>query len=508
MTSENSKRIAKNTLLLYFRMLLTMLVSLYTVRVVLNTLGILDYGIYNVVGGVVVMFSFLSNTMASASQRFFAFELGRNDIAQLKKTFSLTVTIYFLIAFIVVVLAETVGLWFVNFKMVIPIERMVAANWIYQFTILSFVVTILTIPYDAAIIARENMKVFAYVSIIEVTLKLAIVYLLVLFSIDKLKLYAFLMFIASCIVSSIYIIISKRKYEECKFQLYWDKKLFNTLISYSGWNLFGSVAGVLNNQGVNILLNMFFGPIVNAARGIAYQVSTSVNQFVSNFIVAVNPQITKYYAANEKEQMIKLVFQSSKLSFFLLFILSMPVLLETNFILTLWLKIVPEYVILFTRLVIITAMIDSLSYPLMVAAQATGDIKRYQTLVGSVMLLNLPISYCFLKLGFPPQTTMYVAIGVSVVCLFLRLLMLKTLVGLIIRDFVNNVLRKVISVTIFAYILPLWLVLILDDSLLRFFIVGISGLITSIGAMYLIGLSMNEQLLVNSILKKKFIKNK
>ena len=507
MSSENNKRIAKNTLLLYFRMLLTMLVSLFTVRVVLSTLGVLDYGIYNVVGGVVGMFALLSNTMASASQRFFAFELGRNDFLQLKKTFALTVTIYLIIALIVIVLAETIGLWFLNHKMVIPINRLAAANWIYQFTIFSFVVSIITIPYNAAIIARENMKVYAYVSIIEVTLKLLIVYLLVLFTFDKLKLYGLLMFATSCMISSIYITISKRKYEECKFQFYWEKKLFKTLMSYSGWNLFGSLAGVFNNEGINILLNIFFGPIVNTARGIAFQVSTSVNQFVSNFITAVNPQITKYYAANEKEQMKKLVFQSSKLSFYLLFILSMPVLLETNFILTLWLKETPEYVIIFTRLVIIAALIDSLSYPLMTAAQATGDIKRYQTIVGSMMLLNLPISYCFLKLGFPPQTTMYVAIVVSFICLFLRLWMLRGMIGLDFKDFLNQVLMKILLVNIVGYILPLWLVLFLEDNLSRFLLVGTCGLITALGSIYLIGLSKNDRLLLKSILKKKSSNN-
>jgi O-antigen/teichoic acid export membrane protein len=256
MSTENNKRIAKNTLLLYFRMLLTMLLSLYTVRVVWNALGVVDYGIYNVVGGIVVMFSFLSNTMASASQRFFAFDLGRNDIPKLKRTFSLTVTIYFIIAVVVFLLAETIGLWFLNTHMVIPLDRMEAANWVYQFSILSFLVTIMAIPFNAVIIARENMAVYAYVSIIEVILKLIVVYILLLLLFEKLKLYAALMFATTCFVSLIYIVICKRKYPECRYQFHWDKDLFNNLISYAGWNLFGAVAGVMNNQGINILLNM------------------------------------------------------------------------------------------------------------------------------------------------------------------------------------------------------------------------------------------------------------
>ena len=492
-------------MMLYFRMLLTMAVSLFTVRVVLSTLGVVDYGIYNVVGGIVVMFSFLSGTMASASQRFFAFELGRNDTVQLKRTFSLTITIYVVISVVVLLLAETIGLWFLNNKLVIPVERMEAANWIFQFSILSFLATMMTIPYGAAIIAHENMNVYAYVSIIEVALKLVIVYVLVLFSYDKLKLYACLMFATTFIITFIYRTICKRKYQECSFQFYWDRGLFNTLMSYSGWNLFGATAGILNNQGINILLNMFFGPIVNAARAIAYQISGAVNQFVSNFTTAVNPQITKYYAAGEKTRMVDLVFQSSKVAYFLLFFLSLPVLLETNFILNLWLKKTPEYVVLFTRLVIITALIDALSNPLITAALATGKIKKYQIVVGGMLLLNLPVSFCFLKLGFMPEVTMYVAIVISTICLFLRLQMLKGMVGLSISDYFKKVIRAIISVSVVAYGIPIFLSFQMEESLIRFIIVGITGVTTSITTIYFLGLSANERQFIIQIIKSRVI---
>jgi O-antigen/teichoic acid export membrane protein len=452
------------------------------------------------------MFSFLSGTMTSASQRFFAFELGRNDTVQLKRTFSLTITIYAIIAVIVLLLAETLGLWLLNNKLVIPVERMDAANWIYQFSILSFIVTIMTIPYDAAIIAHENMNVYAYVSIVEVLLKLVIVYILVLFSFDKLKLYACLIFATTCIITFIYRTICKRKYQECNFQFYWNRELFNTLMSYSGWNLFGATAGILNNQGLNILLNMFFGPIVNAARAIAYQIIGAVNQFVFNFTTAVRPQITKCYAAGEQQQMMSLVFQSSKLSYFLLFILSMPVLLETNYILTIWLKEIPEYILLFARLVIISALIDSLSYPLMAAASATGKIKQYQIVVGGALLLNLPISYIFLKLGFKPQITMYVAIVISIICLFLRLWMLRGLVGLVVSDYSNKVIKVVIFVSIIAYIIPLFLYFQMEECFIRFIIVGITGVITSIVTIYFIGLSLNEQNYFFQIVRNRILK--
>lgn len=503
MPSENNRRLAKNTLLLYFRMLLAMFVSLFTVRVVFNTLGTVDYGIYNVVGGVVAMFSFLSGTMAAASQRFFAFELGRKDFIKLKKIFSMTIMIYAIVAIVVVLLGETIGLWFLNNKMVIPVNRVTAANWIYQFSILSFLVTIMTIPYDAVIIAHENMKVYAYVSIIEVTLKLLIVYILVCFSFDKLKLYSLLIFMTSCIVTFIYRSVCKRKYKECKFSFKWDKSLFKMLIGYSGWNLFGALAGILNNHGINILLNIFFGPVINAARSIAFQVSSSVNQFVMNFLMAVNPQITKYYATDDKNKMMELVVRTSKLSFFLLFLISMPMLLETHFILALWLKKVPDSVVIFTILIIVSALVDSLSYPLMTAAQATGQIRLYQLVVGGALLLNLPISYCFLKAGFPPQVTMYIVIVISIICFFLRVLILKKMIGMPVLSYYKRVLFQIILVTSLAYIIPFVLVLQLPASGGRFFAVGIAGLITSVISIYSFGLSVNERQYFIQTLKNK-----
>jgi len=491
--SENNKRIAKNTALLYFRMLITMMVSLYTVRIVLNTIGTVDYGIYNVVGGIVTMFSFLSGSMASATQRFFSFELGRKDYNQLKNTFSITVIIYAIIALIIFILAETVGNWFLNTHMTIPLERVEAANWIYQFSIFAFIVTILTIPYNASIIAHENMNVFAYVSIVEVLLKLLIVYLLVVFDFDKLKLYSVLMFSVTLLITFIYRTICIRKYEECHFRFYWNTKLFKTLLSYSGWNLFGSLASVFRNQGINILLNIFFGPIVNAARGITYQLNSAITQFVTNFMTATRPQITKYYAKGEKKNMLDLVFRSSKFSFLLLFVLSMPILLETNFIIKLWLKETPEYVIIFTRLVIITSLIDSLSYPLMTAAQATGKIKIYQATVGGVMLLSLPISYILLKFNFPPQTVMYVAIVNSIICLFLRLILLRKMVGLEPILFLKQIILSSALVCIVAYIIPLFLIFELKEGIYRFVVVLFIGFISSIFASFKIGLSHSER---------------
>lgn len=498
---SNNKRIAKNTLFLYFRMLLTMGVSLYTVRVVLETLGVVDYGIYNVVGGIVSMLSFFSGTMATASQRFFAFELGRNNQEQLNKTFSAIITLYSVLAIVILLLAETIGMWFLNTQMTIPAERMSAAYWVYQFSVLSFMFTMFTVPYNASIIAHENMKVYAYVSIVEVLLKLGIVYFLVLFSFDKLKLFAVLMFSVTVIISLIYRIYCTRNFEECRFSFYWDKNLYKEIVGYSGWNLFGALAGMFNGQGINIVLNLFFGPTVNAARGIAFQVNGAINNFVQNFMVAARPQITKYYAAGEKDEMLTLVFKSSKFSYYLLFLLSMPILIETHFVFLIWLREVPDYVILFTRLIIITGLIDSLSYPLMAAAQATGKVKVYQSLVGSVMLLSLPISYVFLYWGYAPETVFYIGILNSIICLFLRLILLKRMVNLSISVYIREVLLPIIGVSLLSYLAPLVLYYTMKADWFRFIVIGFVGVIITLVSIYTLGLLRSERIYLSNKIK-------
>ena len=343
MSEQNTtKRIAKNTLMLYFRQILIMVVSLYTVRVVLNTLGAEDYGIYNVVAGVVTMFSFLSSSMATASQRYFSFALGENDNEKLKKYFSMSFTIYCLIALIVLVLAETVGLWFVVNKLVVPMERKDAAFWIYQASVFSMIFTILTAPFMASIIAHEDMNIYAYVSIIEVVLKLGIVFLLPLFAIDKLIFYGLLMAVVVFINTAIYRTICVKKYSECKFSFFWEKDLFKELISYTGWNMFGAAVGVFKYQVVNIILNQFFNPIVNTARGIAQQVNSAVNSFAQNFSTAVRPQIIKTYASGEKDKMLQLMFRSCKATFLLMYVFALPLILEMPYVLKLWLKNVPD----------------------------------------------------------------------------------------------------------------------------------------------------------------------
>ena len=501
--NNTTKRIAKNTLMLYFRQILIMIVSLYTVRVVLNTLGAEDYGIYNVVAGVVTMFSFLSSSMATASQRYFSFALGQNDSEQLKKYFSMSFTIYCLIALIVLVLAETVGLWFVTQKLVIPVERKNAAFWIYQASIFSMICTILTAPFMASIIAHEDMNIYAYVSIIEVALKLGIVFLLPLFAIDKLIFYGVLMAGVVFINTAIYRTICVKKYVECKFSFFWEKALFKELVSYTGWNMFGSAVGVFKNQIVNIILNQFFNPIVNAARGIAAQVNSAVNSFAQNFSTAVRPQIIKNYASGEKEKMLQLMFRSCKATFLLMFVFALPLILEMPYVLKLWLKNVPEYAVLFTILALIDALIDTISYPLMAAAQATGKIKLYQAVVGSVLLLNAPVAYVVLKLGFAPYSVFAVSISITILAFIVRLIILKRLIDFSFWKFIGKIAIPIILSSFVALIIPYFIRDFIQESFLRLCVTVIVSIICVGLSGYFVALSKDEKQWIVEIVKSK-----
>ena len=500
----STKRIAKNTLMLYFRQILILLVSLYTVRVVLNTLGAEDYGIYNVVAGVVTMFSFLSGAMATASQRYFAFEMGRGNEEGLQKVFSVTMTIYVLLALIIVILAETVGLWFVNTRLVIPAQRMTAARWIYQFAILSFMVTLLTTPYMASIIARENMNVYAYVSIVEAALKLVIVFMLRVLPYDKLIVYGVLLLIVACINTGLYRGYCKRRYAECRFRLLWDNVLFSEMVSYNGWNLFGASVGIVKNQIINIVLNLFFGPLVNAARAVSAQVNSAVVSFSQNFSTAMQPQIIKSYAAEKYEETMRLVFRGCKGTFFLMYLFALPLMIEMPYVLKLWLKEPPELSVLFTRLALLDALIDSISYPIMTLAQATGKIKLYQGVVGGVLLLNLPVSYCALKLGAPAYSVMIVAIILAFVAFFVRLFIVKCLVHYSIKSFFYRVVFPESIVASLASVLTVKV----NQNLNTVFISLIFTTIVSCFSLgllfFLLGLSVTERKAVVIIIKKRF----
>lgn len=496
-TSSNNKRIAKNTIFLYFRMLLTMAVTLYTSRVVLATLGVDDYGIYNVAGGVVVMFTFINSAMANASQRFLTFELGIGDFGKLHKVFCTSVIIHAFISLIILLLAETIGLWFLNNYMVIPAERMDAAHWVYQFAVLSTIAVMMRVPFNASIIAHEKMSAFAYISILEVILKLIIVYMLSIFDIDKLKLYAILMFCIQFLDCSIYIAYCYKHFTECHFRFYYNKQLFNEMISFAGWSMFGNLAAVAFTQGVNILLNIFFGPVVNAARAVAVQVQNAVQGFVSNFQMALNPQITKNYASGNMEQMHTLIFASSRFSFFLLFFLSLPIIIEAEQILGVWLEEVPQHTVKFVRLILCIMMVDAIANPLITAAQATGRIKVYQAVVGGILLLIVPLSYIALKLGNNPEVVFIVHFSMVIVAHIARLLMVRPMIHLSLRKYFYNVILKIASVTIISSLLPAVIYIILpQDKFYSFLVVCCVSAISVATSVFLVGLVKNEKILI------------
>lgn len=479
-----------------------MLVSLYTSRVILNTLGVEDYGIYNVVGGVVSMFAFFNSAMSSATQRFLSYEIGRGDFVQLRKTFNATQVIHIGIAVLIFILAETVGLWFVKTYLVIPAERLEAAIWVYHFSVLSFMVSIIQVPYNATIIAHERMNVYAYVSIMEVTFKLLIVFMLTWITYDKLKLYGILYFAVVFVIAAIYRVYTRRNFEESKFEVVKDKRLYKTLISYSGWSLFGNIAGVAQGQGVNIILNIFFGPVVNAARGVAMQVQSAVNSFVTNFQMAVNPQIIKSYAANENEYMISLIIRSSKFSFYLLFLLSLPIILEIDQILKMWLINVPSYAPIFTVLILVVILITSISGPLKIAVQATGKIAVYQAVIGTLLFMTLPISYYFLKLGYPPEVTLYITIVIEILALIFRFFFLKKIINFPVARFIKDVVIRNIIIVLLSVSLPLFLRKVLDESFWRLFFVTCVALIWNATVIYFVGLNKSEQMIAQKGIKK------
>ena len=497
-TSDNNKRIAKNTLLLYFRMLFMMAVSLYTSRVVLNTLGVEDYGIYNVVGGVVAMFGFINGSMSSATQRYITFALGKGDKTRLQTVFSTTLQIHTLIAGIIILLGETIGLWFLYNKMQIPADRMDAAFWVLQCSIMDTVVMIVSVPYNADIIAHEKMSAFAYISILEVVLKLVIVYMLVVFSFDKLILYAFLLLAIQLMIRFCYSIYCNRHFEETKYKHVWDKDLFKEMTGFAGWSMFGNLAGVLFSQGLNMLLNVFFGPIVNAARAVAVQVQSAIQQFVGNFQMALNPQITKTYAKGELGDMHRLMFRSAKFSFFLLFFLSLPVLFETNFILTVWLKTVPEDTVAFLRIMICTSLIYTLSNPLIIANQATGKVKKYQAICGSILLLILPVSYVCLRLGCPAYSVFIVHFMMELLTQMVRMILLRPMIGIRVRDYFNHIYKQVLVVIAMSIVLPALVYLNVEAGFIRFVIVGLACVVSVATSAYLLGLSSNERVFVKA----------
>lgn len=503
MSQISNKRVAKNTLMLYFRMIFMMIISLYTSRVILNTLGVEDYGIYNVVGGIITMFSFINWAMSSATQRYITFALGNESQEQLQKVFSTALQIHIILACVIALLGETIGLWFLYEKMQIPEERLDAAFWVLQFSVITSIINIVSVPYNADIVAHEKMDTFAYISIIEAILKLIIVYTLVVFNFDKLILYAFLLMMVQVLIRFCYSTYCHYHFRETIYVNIFDKKLFKEMMGFAGWSMIGNFAAVLFSQGLNMLLNVFFGPVVNAARAIAVQVQSTIQQFVSNFQMAINPQITKNYAQGNLHDMHKLIFCSARFSFYLLFLLSLPILLETKYILTIWLKNVPDNTVVFLRLMICTSLLYTLSNPLMIANQATGKIKKYQSVCGTILLLILPISYLFLHFGFPAYVVFIVHFLMEIIAQLARMILLRPLIGIKIRDYVQNIYKNIISVILVSLVLPFFIYFNMEENIIRLILTIITSLTMTTLTIYKIGLYRNERAIIKTKVLEK-----
>ena len=494
----DNRRVARNTLFLYIRMILILLVTLYTSRIVLDILGVDDYGIYNIVGGVITMFAFLNSSMASSTQRYLTYELGRGDPVRLRKVFSAAMHIHIAIGLIVVLLAETAGLWLLNEKLVISPERMGAARWVYQFSVLTFFVNVIQVPFNAVIIAREKMDIFAYVSIVEAVAKLSLVYLLTVIPYDKLILYGFLTLLLQIGIRTFYQVWCRRRYPECRTFHVKDRSLYKEMSGFAGWNIFGSLAWVMKDQGVNILLNLFFGTAVNAARGVAFQVSNSVNGFVSNFQTAFNPQITKNYARGEIREMERLALRGLKFSFILLYFFALPLLLNVDFVLDIWLKEVPEHAASFIVLIMLDTLVCCLfGSPLMTSLAATGRIRNYQIVVSMVIMLALPVSYILLKTGTAtcPETVYYVTIAFSVNAGAARFIFAKVQIGFSVRRYFRDVICRVAFMLLVSLPLPVLfrLEVFPQDSVWSFFSICAVSVASTLAAAWTVALDKTER---------------
>lgn len=501
-TASDGKRLAKNTILLYGRTFLIMAISLFTSRVVLNTLGIDNYGIYNVIGGFVAMFSIAGGTLVTACQRFLTYEIGKKENAQTQKVFSAALTIHIVLAIFLLVLFESIGLWFLNVKMNIPVDRMIAANWVFQCSILAFLVNIVSSPYNALIIAHEKMSAFAYISLMDAILKLLIVYMLYITSWDRLILYAIL-YLGVAILDRLIYSLYCRRFSESKFVFVKDKTLYRKITGFAGFTFLGSVASLLSNHGVNLILNLFYGVAINAARGIAVQVQNAVVKFVNDFMTALNPQITKSYAAGDKEKSMSLCYKGARFSFFLLMVMALPIMIRTPYILELWLKVYPDYATMFVRLTLTLSLVTLLSTPLTTEILAVGKLKLNALAIGGIRLLNLPLCYTIMKMGASPEYCYVVLIIMEILSLLARLIILKLQIQIHIINYFREVIVYVIAVLAICFFMSHLLDKIIAQTLIGLFVFGFVSVIVSIIVVYVLGLKKMEKKMI-----AKFVFNK
>ncbi len=493
-TSNGNKRIANNTLYLSLRMLIVLIISLYTSRVVLQNLGINDFGIYNVVGGFVSMFAFLNSSLSNGIQRFFNYEMGRNGEDGARKVYNSAIRVQVIFALIIVVLTETVGLWYLYYKMVIPMERFDVAFWIFQFSVMGMVLSIMQAPFSASILAHEKMNYYAFVGILDVVLRLLIVILLIAIYGDKLFIYGVLHLFVNAIQFVMCYTYSKISFKELRLSVTANKRLIKDMLSFSGWNMFGTFAIMMKEQGVNMILNLFFGPAVNAARGVAYQVISHVRGFVSNINIAAKPQMTQSFAENNVSRTMTLMYSLSKVCFFVLFALSYPLCLEIDTVLHLWLgDNVPEYTNIFIILVFMTSFLNNLNTPVSFVVHATGNMKKYQVVTSFIELSILPISYFVLKLGAAPYSVFIVTLFVVAINQYASLCILRQLVSFSLRDYFYRVIFPILYVITISCFLPCLLRILLPESYIRFFLVCVVSVITIAASIWLCGLNKNEK---------------
>ena len=500
----NNKRIAKNTIYLYVRMIVIMAITLFTSREILRILGVDDFGIYNVVAGVVVLFHFLQTGLTSAFQRYLAYDIGKGDERQVNRTFCMSVNACMCIAILVILVSETLGLWFVYTQLVIPCERINAALAVYHFTIFTFVFSIFRIPYNAAIVAYERMSFYAYISVIEAALKLFVIYLLLFLPYDRLFIYSLLLLIVSIIIFAIFFLYVNCKFKTCRYKYVWNKGYFFELISFSGWSMVAGIANMTAHQGGNFLLNMFSGLVANAAFGIANQVSIAIYAFSQNFQIAFSPQITKLYAMSEAKELYRLVFRSTLVSYYLILIIAVPFILKADFILGLWLESVPEYTVGFCVLILSYQLIDAFQAPLNTLIYSTGNIRNYNIWLSIIIFLNLPLAYLFLKSGFTLYIVLFLRAFINLLTAIIRIFYMNVLMDFPVKEYLKNVVMRMLPVTLLSFGIGILLSPIMSGRVFADILYIVVTIFITLLVVLLIGFTKGDREIALAYVKKRF----
>lgn len=504
--SSSNKRIAKNTVLLYFRTFITMVVSLYTSRVVLAALGFEDFGIWNVVGGIVAMFLFIKESLSSVVNRFLTFAIGTGDQQEIDKAFSTSIIIHVILGVLIVLFVESVGLWFLAEKLVIPAAKMGIAYKVFHISVISTFFSIVTVPFHSALISYERMDVYAYLGLWDAFAKLLIAFAVTVVSENRLVVYGLLILASSLSVSVFIVCYVRKTFPKMRAYFVRDKQMYRSVFAFSGWSLLGNIAWVGYSQGINMVINMFFGPVVNAARAISSQIEQSVRTFVTNFQTAVNPQIIKNCAAGDWSAMHLLMFRSSKFSAYLLFLFALPIVLEVDTILVLWLKNVPEHSASFCRIMFAVILLETMANPIQVGVSANGDIRKWQTVISAILLTIVPLSYAALYFGMPPESVFVVYLVVEIFACVARVWIAREKIHLPMRRYLIEVVAVIAYVMALAAVLPLVLHLAMPDGLLRFFVVLLLGFATSCASIYFLGLDAGEKAFVYNKIVRRVIR--